>query len=64
MKTIACGEVVPGCQHTFEAETEDELLGQVGKHAVEDHGLEVTPELVDAVKAKIVDDGEPNPVQR
>jgi predicted small metal-binding protein len=59
MKTIACGEVVPGCRHHFSAETEDELLAQVGKHAVEEHGLEVTPELVDAVRAKIVDDGDP-----
>jgi len=57
MKTIACGEVVPGCQHHFEAETEEELLAQVAKHAVEDHGLEVTPELVDAVKAKVIDAG-------
>ena len=60
MKTIACGEVVPGCQHQFSAETEDDLLAQVGKHAAEEHGLEVTPELVDAVRAKIVDGGEPN----
>ena len=64
MKSIACGEVVPGCHHQFSAETEDELLAQVGKHAAEVHGLDVTPELVEAVKAKIVDAGDPGSAQQ
>jgi predicted small metal-binding protein len=56
MKTLACGELVPGCPATIQAETEDEILAQAGRHAVEAHGLEVTPELVEQVRAHIRDD--------
>ena len=53
MKTLACGELMPGCDRTFRAETEDELLAQAGLHAAKDHGLDVTPDLVDQVRAHI-----------
>ncbi|MGC4108931.1 MAG: DUF1059 domain-containing protein [Nocardioides sp.] len=54
-KTLACGDIMQGCQATFSAETEDELLAQAGQHAVEAHGLEVTPELVEVVRGAIHD---------
>ena len=57
MKTLACGELIPGCQQTFQAETEDEIMAQAGRHVVEDHQMDVTPELVEAVRSKIRDDG-------
>lgn len=56
MKQFACGDVVEGCSAKFEAETEEELFGQIAEHAREAHGIDdVTPELVEQVKAKIVD---------
>ena len=55
MKTLACGEIMPGCSATFQGQTEDDVLAQAGKHAAEDHGMEVTPEVVELVRAHIKD---------
>jgi predicted small metal-binding protein len=55
-KTLACGEIMDGCSATFSAATEDEVLAQAGKHAAEDHGLDVTPELVELVRGHIRDE--------
>ena len=53
-KKIACGDVVPGCQFTATAATEEELVKQVVAHAAQHHGVaEVTPELAAKVKAAI-----------
>lgn len=58
MKTFSCGDVVPGCSARFEGDSEDEILGQVGRHAHGDHGItEVTEELVAAVRRHIHDAG-------
>ncbi|MGH9165934.1 MAG: DUF1059 domain-containing protein [Acidimicrobiales bacterium] len=54
--SFACGDVMPGCAATFEADTEDELMGQVVNHAQEGHGLapsDLSPETVEKVKAAI-----------
>jgi len=53
MKTLACGELVPGCPRTFSAETEDEIITEAGEHAKEAHGMEPTADLVAAVRAHI-----------
>ena len=51
---IACGDVVPGCQFTAEAATEEELLLAVKAHAAADHGVkQITAELAAEVKAAI-----------
>ena len=55
MKTLACADVVPGCTQTFQAETEEEIVDQAGRHAVETHTLAVRPELVEQVRAHIRD---------
>jgi predicted small metal-binding protein len=55
-KTLACGEIMEGCAASFSAETEDELLQNAAQHAVEIHGLEITPELVEVVRGYIRDD--------
>jgi len=53
-KHIACGAVVPGCEFTATATSEEELLKQVVAHAAEKHGVtEITPELAAKVKAAI-----------
>jgi len=56
-KLLACANVDPssGCQHVVRGETEDEVLQKAGEHARE-HGIrEVTPELIERVKANIQD---------
>ena len=55
MKTLNCGELMPGCTERFQGETEDEILAQAGQHAVEVHNLEMTPELVETVRGHIHD---------
>jgi predicted small metal-binding protein len=51
-KLLRCDSLVPGCK--FEARgTEEEILAAAGKHAKEDHKIEVTPELVEKVKGVI-----------
>ena len=56
MKQFSCGAVVPGCTATFTAETEDEILQQVGAHAQADHGMDDVPdEVVAQVRENIHD---------
>jgi len=57
-KVLECAKVDPssGCQHVVRGETEDEVLQRAGVHAQE-HGIrEVTPELIERVKANIRDE--------
>jgi predicted small metal-binding protein len=53
MKTLACGDLVPGCPAVVQAETEEEILRIAAKHALEAHGLTVDDGLVAAVKGAI-----------
>ena len=55
MKILACGEILPGCDASFRGETEEEILAQAGQHAVDAHGLTVTPEVVELVRGHIRD---------
>ena len=56
MKEFRCGQLVPGCEARFEAESEEEILRHVAGHAREAHGMdEVPPEVVDQVRATIVE---------
>ena len=55
MKTFACGDVIPGCGARFSAADEDGIFSQVAGHAAADHGvIDITPELVQAVRDRIV----------
>jgi predicted small metal-binding protein len=54
VKSFACGDVVPGCDATFVGADDGAILGQVGRHAAESHGLIEEPaELIAAVTAAI-----------
>ncbi len=53
MKTLACGDLVPGCEAVVRADTEEEILQIAAQHATEAHGLTVDDGLVAAVKAAI-----------
>jgi predicted small metal-binding protein len=51
---IACNDLVPGCDFTASAATEEELIQKVAAHAAHGHGItDVTPELAAKVKAAI-----------
>jgi predicted small metal-binding protein len=52
--TLACGDVMPGCDAKFTADTEDEILAAAARHVDETHGIsEISPEVLDAVKSAI-----------
>jgi predicted small metal-binding protein len=54
-KMLECAKVDPssGCQHVVRGETEEEVLKKAAQHAQE-HGIkQVTPELLERVKANI-----------
>ena len=51
-KLLRCDSLVPGCEYEARG-TEEEILAAAAKHAVEDHGIEITPELVEKVKGAI-----------
>ncbi len=57
-KVVDCAKVDPstGCSHVVRGETEEELMRNAEEHAKE-HGLvEVTPELMERVRANIRDE--------
>lgn len=55
-KQMSCADVVPGCDYTAWAETEEELMELVVEHAKVAHGIqEITPELQEQVQAAIRD---------
>jgi predicted small metal-binding protein len=56
-KILECAKVDPssGCKHIVRGETEEEVLQKAAEHA-KVHGIrEVTPELIERVKANIRD---------
>jgi predicted small metal-binding protein len=56
-KLLECAKVDPssGCQHVVRGETEEEVLQKAAQHAQE-HGIQdVTPEVMERVKANIRD---------
>ena len=54
-RVLKCDSLMPGCELEAKGTTE-EILAAAGKHAAEDHGLEVTEELVEKVKDAIRDE--------
>ncbi len=57
-KIIDCNKVNPasGCAHIVRGETEEELLKNAEAHAREHGIVEVTPELLEQIKANIEDE--------
>jgi predicted small metal-binding protein len=56
-KMLECSKVDPssGCQHIVRGETEEEVFRNAAEHA-QQHGIrEVTPELMERVRANIRD---------
>jgi predicted small metal-binding protein len=44
MKEFACGDVVPGCSATFQGQTDEDILRQIGPHAKDAHGMADIPD--------------------
>ncbi len=57
-KIIDCNKVNPasGCTHVVRGETEEELLKNAEVHAGEHGIVDVTPELLEQIKANIEDE--------
>ncbi len=57
-KIINCGKVNPatGCTHIVRGETEEEVLMNAKAHAKEHGIVEVTPQLIEMIKAYIEDE--------
>jgi predicted small metal-binding protein len=53
MKQFACGAVVPGCDALWVCSSEEQILTLVATHLRDDHGLEITAELMDRVAEAI-----------
>jgi predicted small metal-binding protein len=54
-KIIDCNKVNPtsGCAHVVRGETEEEVLENARKHAIEHGYKEVTPELLEMIRSNI-----------
>ncbi len=55
-KVLRCRDTGADCDFEARAETEEEIMQQVGPHAQAVHQMEVTPELVEQVRAVIRDE--------
>jgi len=57
-KIVDCGKVDPstGCSHVVRGETEEDLMKNAAEHAKEHGIVEVTPELMERVRANIQDE--------
>ncbi len=57
-KIIDCNKVNPasGCAHVVRGETEEELLRNAADHAKEHGIVDVTPDLMEMIKANIEDE--------
>jgi predicted small metal-binding protein len=53
MKKLKCSDVGFDCPGVIVADTEEEVLSQATKHALEAHGVTVTPEMVVQIKPLI-----------
>ncbi|HEY7164854.1 MAG TPA: DUF1059 domain-containing protein [Candidatus Binatia bacterium] len=56
-KILECEKVDPssGCKHVIRGETTEEVLQKAAEHAKEHNIRQVTPELIERVKANIRD---------
>lgn len=54
MKQLRCRDAGFDCE-VVEGETVQDVLAQAGPHAKEIHGVDVTPEMAQAIAAKVRD---------
>ena len=56
MKTLHCRDAGFDCKGVIRANTEEEVMKQAAQHALEVHGVSVTPELAAQIKTLIKDE--------
>lgn len=56
MKTLYCRDAGFDCKGVIQANTEEEVLKQAAQHALEVHGVSVTPELAQQLRTLIKDE--------
>ncbi len=56
MKQLKCSDVGFECPAVIHAHSEEEVLTQAAKHALDAHGVTVTAEMAEQVKTLITDD--------
>ena len=56
MKTLHCSDAGFDCEGVIRATTEEEVLNQAAKHALEAHGVKVTPDLAEQLRPLIKDE--------
>jgi predicted small metal-binding protein len=55
-KVFACKDIMPDCDWSASAETEEELMKKIAAHGKESHGItEITPDMAEKVKQAIKD---------
>ena len=55
MKELRCRDVGFDCEAVVHGETVDEVMAQVGPHAEQAHGVNVTPELASRITTLVHD---------
>ena len=53
MKTLHCSDAGFDCKGVIRANTDEEVLKQAAQHALDVHGVSVTPELAEQLKTLI-----------
>lgn len=56
MKILHCRDAGFDCEGVIHGKSEDEVLNQAASHALEVHGVSVTPELAEQLKTLIKDE--------
>ncbi len=56
MKILHCRDAGFDCEGVIKGKSEDEVLNEAAKHALEVHGVAVTPELAEQLKTLIKDE--------
>lgn len=57
MRALRCRDAGFDCEGVVEGEDDEAVLAAAARHAREVHGVEVTPELAEQLRAKIHDAG-------
>lgn len=55
-KLLRCRDVGPDCNFEVRGRTEEEILQKAGQHAQSMHKMQVTPQVVEAVRKAIRDE--------
>lgn len=56
MKTLHCRDAGFDCEGIIRAGTEEEVMTQAAKHALEVHDVKVTPEQAEQIRVQIKDE--------